>query len=291
MKSLPVSLLLLLASASLCAQDAPATTPSAAPASGNFYARWSAQTNAIQSKQPAWAVPLVTTYTELFQVVRTDIVRQIAPARTDTWNFDNSKGVNIITPGNLEFDINLPPYIEHNTKAVDGWGDFSFLAKYRIASGNAQHGAYSLSVWALTTVPTGQAKNGSTNASVAPTLGAGKGFGNFDVQSTIGATLATGTPASTTAGHPILWNTVAQYRIAKLFWPEVESNATFYRGGTNSGKTQEFITPGLIIGRCGLHPSDSKSRPGLAFGGGMQIAASHFHTYNHGLVLTARWIF
>jgi hypothetical protein len=291
MKILPLFLLLLLASVSVFAQDAPVTASSAAPASGNFYARWSAQTNAIQSKQPAWAVPLATTYTGLFQVVRTDIVRQIAPKGTYTWNIDNSKCVSFITPGNLEFDIDLPPYIEHNTTAVDGWGDFSFLAKYRIASGNAQHGAYTLSVWALTTVPTGQAKNGSTNASVQPNLGVGKGFGNFDVQSTIGATLPTGAPATTTAGRPILWNTVAQYRIGKLFWPELESNATFFRGGPNDGKTQEFITPGLIIGKCGLHPSDVQSRPGLAFGGGMQIATGQFHMYNHALILTARWIY
>ena len=140
MKNLSLSLLLLLASASLCAQDAPATTPSPAPPSGNFYARWSAQTNAIQSKQPAWPPPLVTTYVELFQVVRTDMLRQIAPKGTYTWNIDNSKGVSFITPGNFEFDINLPPYIKHNTTAVDGWGDFTFLAKYRLASGNAQHG-------------------------------------------------------------------------------------------------------------------------------------------------------
>ena len=289
MKSLPLSLLLLFASASVCAQDAPVTTPQ--PASGNFYARFAARTNATQSKQPAWAVPLVTTYTGLFQVVRTDIVRQIAPAGTDTWNIDNSKGVNFIPGANIEIAIDLPPYIKHNTKAVDGWGDFSFLAKYRIASGNAKHGTYTLSAWALTTVPTGQAKNGSTNASVQPNIGAGKGFGNFDVQTTLGATLPTGTPASTTSGKPILWNTVAQYKVGKLFWPELESNATFYKGGTNDGKTQEFITPGMIIGKCALHPGDAKSRPGLAFGGGMQIATSHFHTYNHCVVLTARWIF
>jgi len=91
MTRLSLSLLLLLASASVCAQEAPVTTPN--PASGNFYARFSARTNATQAKQPAWAVPLVTTYTGLFQVVRTDIVRQVAPARTDTWNIDNSKGV------------------------------------------------------------------------------------------------------------------------------------------------------------------------------------------------------
>jgi len=290
MKTIPCSLLLLLASASLYAQSAPATAQPPSD-SGNLYARWSAQTNRIQSKQPAWAVPLVTTYTGLFQVIRTDMVRQIAPKGTYTWNFDNSKGVNLITPGNLEFDVNLPPYIEHNTTAVDGWGDFSFLAKYRIASGNPQHGTYTLSAWALTTVPTGQAKNGSTNASVAPNLGAGKGFGHFDVQTTFGATLPTGAPAITASGRPIAWNTVAQYHAGKLFWPELESNATFYKGGPNDGKTQEFITPGLIIGRCGLHPGDKQSRPGLAFGGGMQIATSHFHSYNHSMILTARWIY
>jgi hypothetical protein len=291
MKRLPLSLLLLLASASVCAQSAPVTTPPPAPPSGNFYARWSAQTNAIQSKQPAWPPPLVTTYVELFQVVRTDILRQIAPKGTYTWNIDNSKGVSFITPGNLEFDIDLPPYIKHNTTAVDGWGDFSFLAKYRIASGNAQHGSYSLSFWALTTVPTGQAKNGSANGSVAPSLGFGKGFGNVDVQSTIGATLPTGNPATNASGRPILWNTAAQWKLHKIFWPELESNATFYKGGTNDGKIQEFITPGILIGKLALHPGNKQSRPGLTFGGGMQIAASHFHSYNHELILTARWIF
>jgi len=290
MKSLPLTLLLLLACVNLRAQEA--STQSTTSTSGSFYAWWSARTNATQSKQPAWAVPLVTTYTGLFQVVRTDVLRQVAPALTDTWNFDNSKAVNFIPGANIELAFDLPPYIQHSSaKAVNGWGDFSFLVKYRIASGNAQHGTYTLSAWVLTTVPTGQAKNGSTNASLQPNVGAGKGFGNFDVQTTLGATLPTGTPATTTSGRPVLWNTAAQYHIGKIWWPELESNATFYKGGTNDGKFQEFITPGMIIGKCGLHPTDAKSRPGLAFGGGLQIATSHFHSYNHGMILTARWIF
>jgi len=294
MKSLPASLLLLpllLLSrpASLDAQNAPTTTST--PSSDGFFARWAARTSATQAKQPIWPVPLVTTYTGLIQVARTDFLRQIAPARTDTWNYDNSKGVNLVPWARTELAVDLPPYIQHNTKAVDGWGDFSFLVKYRIASGNAQNGNYTLSAWALTTVPTGQAKNGSTNASVQPNVGAGKGFGNLDVQSTIGATLPTGAPATTATGRPILWNTVAQYRIAKIFWPELESNATFYKGGPNDGKTQEFITPGIIIGKCAFHPANPKSRPGLAFGAGMQIASSKLHTYNHELVTTARFVF
>ena len=224
-------------------------------------------------------------------MARTDIVRQIAPARTVTWNFDNSKGVNLIPWANTEIVVNLPPYIKHNSTAIDGFGDMSFQGKYRIASGNQQHGNYTLSAWVLATVPTGSHKNGSTDASIAPTVGGGKGFGRFDVQTTIGATLPTGNPAIANSGRPVAWNTVAQYHIGKLFWPEIESNTTFYKGGANDGKAQEFITPGMIVGKCGLHPSDPKSRPGLAFGAGMQIAASHFHSFNHGLVLTARWIF
>jgi hypothetical protein len=218
-------------------------------------------------------------------------VRQIAPARTDTWNYDNSKGINLIPWNRTELAVDLPPYIQHHSTAKDGAGDMSFLGKYRIASGNAQHGNYTLSAWVLATIPTGSYKNGSTDASVAPTLGAGKGIGAFDVQSTLGATLPTGNPAITTSGRPIAWNTVAQYRVGKLFWPQIESNATFYKGGTNDGKTQEFITPGIVVGKCALRPTDPKSRPGLAFGGGMQIATSQFHTYNHGLILTARWIY
>jgi len=291
MRKLSLSLLLLLAAVNMHAQAAASPSSSATPGSGGFYAWWSARTNATQAKQPAWAVPLVTTYTGLFQVVRTDILRQIAPARTDTWNLDNGKGVNFIPTGSTEVDINLPAYIKHNSKTVDGWGDFSVLGKYRLSSGNAKHGTYTVSTWVLATFPTGTYKNGSTKPSLQPNVGGGKGFGNFDVQSSIGATLPTGNPAVNTSGRPVLWNTAAQYRVAKLFWPELESNATFYKGGTNDGKTQEFITPGLIIGKCGIHPGDPKSRPGLAFGGGMQIATSHFHTYNHELILTARWIF
>lgn len=286
MRKLPLSLIILLATTSLHAQGGSTST-----ATGGFFNQWEARASATQAKQPGWAVPLVTTYTGLIQVARTDIVRQIAPALTTTWNYDNSKGLNLVPWANTELAFNLPPYIQHNSTAVNGFGDVSFLGKYRILSGNAQHGSYTLSAWVLATIPTGSYKNGSTDASVAPTLGAGKGFGKFDVQSTLGATLPTGNPAISTAGRPVVWNTVAQYRFGKLFWPEIESNATFYKGGTNDGKTQEFITPGLIVGKCALHPSDPKSRPGLAFGAGMQIAASRFHSYNHGLVMTARWIF
>jgi hypothetical protein len=278
-------LLFLLAAASVCAQDGVSTAPR------GFFQQWAARASATQARQPAWAVPLLTTTTGLIQVARTDFVRQVTPTLADTWNLGNSKGVNLVPWARTEVAVNLPPFLKHNSTAADGFGDLSFLGKYRIASGNARQGNYTLSTWVLATVPTGSYKNGSTDASIAPTLGGGKGLGRFDLQTTLGATLPTNKPAITTAGRPVAWNTVAQYRLGKLFWPEMESNATYFLGGANDGKMQEFLTPGLIVGKCGLHPSDPKSRPGLTFGAGLQIATSRFHSYNHALLLTTRWIF
>jgi hypothetical protein len=287
MKRIPL-LLLFVASVVVCL---PAQTVTSQTATGGFFSSWAARATATQSQQPAWAVPVVTQTTGLIECLRTDFLRQIAPARTTTWNLDTSKGANIIPWARTEFDINLPPYIEHNTTAVDGWGDFSFLAKYRFASGNEKHGDYTLNGNVQVTIPTGTYKNGAAAATVTPTVGAGKGFGNFDVQSTIGATLPLNNTAYKATGRPVLWNAVAQYKIGRYFWPEIESNATFYEGGTNDGKKQEFITPGLMMGRFKLHPGDAKSRQGLVAGAGFQIATSQFHSYNHELAMTVRWIF
>ncbi len=288
MRKLPLSLFFLLAGVGVCAQTAPVTNAD----SGNFYARFSTRVNQIQSHQPNWPPPLVTTYTGLFQVARTDMLHQITTSRTSTWNYDNGKGVAFIPWDRTEIDVNLPAYIQHNTPtAADGAGDMSFLGKVRLASGNEQHGTYNICVFAVATIPTGSYKNGSTDASIAPNLAVGKGVGRFALQPTGGVTLYTGRPATTRAGNPVSWNTAAQYRVGKIFWPEIESNATYFKGGAHSGQVQEFITPGVLVGKCKLHPEDPHSRAGAAFGVGMQVATSHYYTYNHGLVMTARWIF
>lgn len=259
-------------------------------AQDNFFERWEARTSATQAKQPAWTPPLATTYVGLIQVGRADFVRQISSARATTWNYDASKGLCLIPWANTEIDINLPPYFEHAAPTVaNGAGDMSFLPKYRWFSGNAEHGNYVVSTGMLITIPTGSYKNGSTNASLAPTLGLGKGFGRLDIQTTIGATLPTGNTDK--LGRPIVWNTTAQYHLGRYFWPELESNATYYHGGPNDGKNQEFLTPGLILGKFSLRPKDPKSRLGIGFGAGEQIATSKFHSFNHGLIFTSRLLF
>src|SRR6185437_9058913 len=111
--------------------------------------------------------------------------------------------------------------------------------------------------------------NGSTDASVSPTLLAGKGFGRFDVISCLGGNLPTGDTDK--LGRSVAWNTTAQYHLGKFLWPEVESNATYFVGGKNAGKKQNFLTPGLTVAKFKLHPRDAHSRPGFAVGAGMQI--------------------
>ncbi len=253
-----------------------------------FFTNWEDRVRNTLAEQPSWPIPLVTASSGLLQVARTDIVRQIAPAGTDTWTYDNSKGINIVPWYRVEFDALVPPYIQHNSKAEDGFGDFSMLLKYRMAAGNEAHGDYSVSFAVTGTLPTGSYKNGSLAPTISPTLCAGKGFGRFDVQATVGLTLPEGDTAK--LGRPVLWNAVAQYRIGKFLWPEIENNATFYHGGANDGRVQNFVTPALLLSKFKLE-GDPRNRLALVFGGGMQIATTQFHTYNHGLVLTTRMLF
>ncbi len=85
-------------------------------------------------------------------------------------------------------------------------------------------------------------------------------------------------------------NTTTQYHLGKYLWPELESNSTYFHGGPNDGKTQSFVTPGLTAARR-LHPASETSRLRICLGGAVQIAASHFHSYNHGLIFTSRFLF
>jgi hypothetical protein len=257
-------------------------------AQDGFFHAWEERVRATSAKQPAWPVPVVAPTAVIVQLARTDFVRQYTSTHTTTLNYDNGKGVNLIPFARTEVDINLPPYIQHNTpKAQDGAGDFSMVAKYRMFAAN-DDSKYSTAVQIAFSVPTGSYKNGTAVSTVAPTVIGGKGFGKFDIQSAIGAVLPTSsTPA---IGRTIQWNTVAQYNVGRYLWPELEVNSSYFHGGPNDGKNQTFLTPGMMVSKIKLR-SDPKDRLALLFGGGMQIATSSYHSYNHSLVLTGRITF
>ena len=208
------------------------------------------------------------------------------PRIHDTWNYGAGRGLNLIPGFNSEIDVYYAPYIQHNAPKVrDGFGDVGFLYKYRFFSRNEKQGTFMLSAQLTATIPTGSYSNGSPDSAVSPTLLSGKGWGKFDVISCLGGTLPT--QETNKVGRSIAWNTAAQYHLSKYVWPELESNSTWFFAGKNDGKKQNFLTPGAVFSKFKLHPSDERSRAGVAFGGGMQIATSHFHTYNHSLVFTS----
>ncbi|MGB7188786.1 MAG: transporter [Acidobacteriaceae bacterium] len=255
----------------------------------NLFTRLQHRASAAQSRQPSWSVPLNQPYPMLIQVFRFDTARQITPAHADNWNFGVSKGLNIVPGFNSEFDFYPPSYLMHNSGAKDGFGDPMFGYKYRIASGNEAHGNYAIAAQLTATIPTGSYSNGSADAVLGPTFEAGKGWGRFDIISCVGGSLPTGDTAK--LGRVIAWNTTAQYKVHKYFFPEIESNATYFFGGKNDGKTQNFLEPGLTTAKFKVRPGNETSRTGFAFGAGIQIATSSFHTYNHQLVFTSRFIF
>ncbi len=277
-------------------QPAPSTTearptpsPAAAPAPQNFFERWQARATRIQSQQPKWTVPVVSAYAMLIQVFRADFTRQISPIGVRTWNLDANRGLNLIPFNRTEFDVLLPPFFEHSDRTPDGFGDMSFQAKYRILSANEKHGSYLLSSQLVGVIPTGSYKNGSTDASLNPTINGGKGWGRFDVIANLGATLPTGNAAS--VGRTLTTATVAQYHVGKYLWPELEINTTRWYGSTRDGKIQTLLTPGIVVGKFAFHPHDTKARSGLVAGFAFQTAATHFHAFNHNLVFTSRYIF
>ncbi len=260
----------------------------AAAAQQSFRARFFAHNDAMSALQPAWPTPVVETEPRLTQYYRFAFSNEYTAAGTQTVNYGNARGGGIIGWNRFEFDLLPPPYIQHNSSAADGFGDTSVLVKCRIVSGNAAHGNYIATAVLSHTFTTGSAKNGALTDSWNPTLAGGKGLTKrIDVESSLGGSMPTGKIAA--QGRPITWNSLVQDHLTKSVWLELENNATFFRGGNHAGMMQNFVTPGAfyVLRRSDWEPT----HPFLVFDGGMQIATSRFHTYNHNLIAEMRILF
>ncbi len=243
--------------------------------------RWLSRVSKTQAAQPHWMTPLATVTPRLEQEFRFDVLHQVTPTG-DVTNVDGGKGLELIPSRHTELLINLPPWLFHeNAKTHDGPGDVSFTMKYRVWAAPEQEGNGILTFFLGGSIPTGTYKNGSSSAIVTPTLAGGKGWGKFDVQSTLAGTLPVN--SVNTLGRTIVSNTALQYHVLKRLWPEAEINSTFWNGGTNDGKKQTFLTPGLIFGRFPIH-----HRVVFVAGAGFQIASTHFKQSNHAVIATIR---
>src|SRR5579884_1354891 len=254
-------------------------------AQNNYFEDWFSRVDKTQAEQPHWITPLATTTPRLEEEFRYDQLWQVNPKGVTTYNFDGGKGLELIPFERVEVILNAPPFLKHNDPTVhDGFGDLAFLVKYRLLSANEEHGNYILTAFLGWSLPTGQYRNGALHAVITPTIAYGKGFHHADVQGTFGVAL----PIADTdlIGRNYSWNNAFQYHCFRKLWPEVELNTTFFQNGPRDGKKQNFVTPGLVIGR--LHVWH---RVGFTFGAGYQIATTRFHASNHNAILSLRMPF
>jgi hypothetical protein len=279
------------------AQSVPsATSPSLLSPVVDYFADWFPRVTRIQSEQPHWVTPLVTVTPRLEEEFRYDQLWQAQSHGKALDNFGANKGLELIPFQNTEIILGVPGWIAHNgalprkpkmgkkpgpKPASDGWADETFLIKYRILSGNEENGDYILTAFMGFSVPTGDDGNSNGHTIYTPTIAFGKGFGDFDFQSTVGVAIPNG--GVDRLSMPLSWNTAFQYRIFRYFWPELEFNYTWFTLGENTGKSQLFVTPGLIIGRIPIH-----DRVGMTFGAGYQVAVTHHPAYNNAVIATGR---
>ena len=253
--------------------------------SDSLYRAWRRMADREEASEPDWLSPLATTSGRIKDELRYDIWSQTTPTGSTISTFGAGKGLEFIAVPRVQLLLGVPSYIGHSAPAPpDGFGDWPLMLKFRVASSNTSNGDYLVTLLLSATVPTASRPNGAGDAVLTPMLALGKGWRGFDVQTTFGANL----PAGDTQrlGRQLLWNTTFQYRAGWKLWPELEANSTFFEEGPSGGETQTFLTPGLGFGRVRL-------LRGLRFSiaGGVQIAVTHFHTYNHRAMLSVRFPF
>ena len=260
------------------------TMAQSSPAQDSYLGGWFDRVSRTQAEQPHWITPLFTTTPRLEQEFRYDMGWQDT-ARGELANYGGGKGLEFIPSERTEIIVSPPPYLVHQNPVLpDGFGDTSFLLKYRFIARNEESGNYIVTAFLGSTIPTGSYNNGAENAVVTPTIALGKGWGNFDVQTTLGI----GIPVGDTGrlGAPLAYNAAFQYRLLKKLWPELEVSGVSFQSGPHDGRQQVFLSPGFVIGKIHLW-----RRLGLTVGAGEQIAVTRFHTYNHNRVLSVRFPF
>jgi len=243
---------------------------------------WLDRASKTRSDQPDWVTPLITSSANLEEATIYDTSRKLQSNGTDLVTAGGPRGIQFVPFGRLQVTIGATPYLAHNDPRVrDGFGDTSFAFKYRMASGNAEHGGFAFSGQIGASIPTGSHQNGQPSAILTPTLLGEKGWGNFNIQSTFGFSLPLGD--AQTNGRQFTSNTAFQSHLFRVFYPELETNALGYWGGKNDGQRQVLFTPGLLVGRFPVARS-----AGITFGIGMQVAATRDHAYNHNLIFSIR---
>jgi len=206
---------------------------------------WLDMVSATQAAQPNWMTPLVTVTPRLEQEFRSDFYDQQNGTgsqgngqRIVSYGGPGGNRVEFIPAWNVEGIVAVPPYDTATGPKgnAQGWGDWpAFLVKYRFISANKENGDYIVTGFFQMTDALGTSGRISNHVLTAqPTLAAGKGWGDFDIQSTVSVQVPvsgqdspgnTGEMNREAFGDPILWNTIgAGYQIAVTPNPVIKNN-------------------------------------------------------------------
>ncbi len=266
--------------------EAPESGGSSSNPVADYFSKWFTRVSKTQAEQPHWVTPLMTVTPRLEEELRYDQLWEAMPGGNHTLiSYGGGKGLELIPAEHIEIIIGIPSWQTQfaSKKEKDRWPEQSFLIKYRLLSANEQEGNYILTAFMGLTVPNGSDNTSSYHYSYSPTIAFGKGWGNFDFQSTLGVSIPDNGSVRTGTGTPILSNTALQYHVMKYFWPEVEANYTYWPNGKHDGLDQLFISPGLVIGRIPI-----AGRLGLTLGVGCQLVVTENPLYRRSFVLSVR---
>jgi hypothetical protein len=253
----------------------------------SFYQKFRAHNADMTAVQPTWMGPLIQSDARLSQAVRLSVSNANAPG-AQIIGYGNNHGVSVIVARRFQFDYDPPSYFRNHSDAMrDGFGNSGVQVKYRIASGNAQHGNFAVSAILFHGFGTRSYQNDMLTAYNCPKLASGIAFGRFNLQSVLEGLLPAGKIDA--QGRAIGWDVTAQVHPTTHAWLDVENNATYNLGGNYDGTMQNFITPAAfyMVRRANWPPEHSI----VVFDTGMQIATSRCHFYNHNLISEMRITF
>jgi hypothetical protein len=234
---------------SLASTDAVVPGPGGGGPSSDVLSIWKANTASAQSSQPHWMEPLAMGTGLLQQQFTYDQVEehQLNGGGYSS-RFDGGRGLEIIPTATNEVIVDMPDYaVRHVKKPREGFDDWTFLAvKQRLLSADEAHGDYVVTAQVAATAPSGAVAFSNHAWVFTPTLEAGKGWGDADIQVTVGMPI----PASREddLGLSLVTNAILQYHVLALLWPEIEYNTTHWFDGQRGGKTEAFVTPALMVG-------------------------------------------
>jgi hypothetical protein len=259
----------------------------AARAQQSFYQSIRLHNVSMSEVQPTWMTPLMQSDARLGQAVRISVSNQTL-AGNHVLVYGNGRGISMIAGRRFQFDVNPPSFFRnHSATQPDGFGNASTQVKYRIVSGNAEHGNFAVSAVLYHAFGQRIHQNVLESSFYAPYINAGKGFGRFAVIGNVGGFLPTSKIEK--QGRAVEWNTTAQFHATAHTWFDIEDNVAFFHAGPFDGMAQNFVTPAAFVSfrRKSWNPEHAY----VVFAAGEQVATTRFNLWNHNLVTEMRIVY